>query len=127
MFTNSFLNRHFNNEKYQLSLITGDASFRRYYRLSCGVKTYIVMDSDPQVVNNTPYVELNPVFSKHGFILPTILNLDEQQGFFLLNDLGSTHLADLLQDAERKNLLPTVNYAKLTMGKCACDSTHEGF
>ena len=97
-----FLNRHFNNEKYQLSLITGDASFRRYYRLSCGVKTYIVMDSDPQVVNNKPYVELNPVFSKHGFILPTILNLDEQQGFFLLNDLGSTHLADLLQDAERK-------------------------
>jgi hypothetical protein len=97
-----FLNRHFNNEKYQLSLITGDASFRRYYRLSYGAKSYIVMDSDPKVVDNTPYVELNHVFSKCGFLLPTILNLDEQQGFFLLNDLGSTHLADLLQDTERK-------------------------
>ena len=97
-----FLNQHFNNEPYQLSLITGDASFRRYYRVSFGAKNYIVMDSDPQVVNNTPYVELNHLFAKHGFILPKIKNSDEQQGFFILNDLGNIHLADLLQDTERK-------------------------
>lgn len=98
-----FLNPHFNNEEYQLAAITGDASFRRYFRLNRGQDSYIVMDSDPQVLDNTPYIELNKVFSEHGFTLPKILHADEKQGFFLLSDLGNTHLADLLDDEERTN------------------------
>jgi aminoglycoside/choline kinase family phosphotransferase len=41
------------------------------------------------------------VFSQHGFKLPKILQADEKQGFFLLSDLGNTHLADLLGDEDR--------------------------
>ncbi len=59
------------------------------------------MDSDPDKLDNTPYVELNKVFSQHGFKLPKILQADEKQGFFLLSDLGNTHLADLLGDEDR--------------------------
>lgn len=98
-----FLTPHFNDEEYQLAAITGDASFRRYFRLNRGQDSYIVMDSDPQVLDNTPYIELNKVFSEHGFTLPKILHADEKQGFFLLSDLGNTHLADLLGDKERTN------------------------
>ncbi|MDN3378304.1 MULTISPECIES: phosphotransferase [unclassified Pseudoalteromonas] len=98
-----FLTPHFNDEEYQLAAITGDASFRRYFRLNRGQDSFIVMDSDPQVLDNTPYIELNKVFSEHGFTLPEILHADEKQGFFLLSDLGNTHLADLLDDEERTN------------------------
>ncbi|MGS0534730.1 aminoglycoside phosphotransferase family protein [Pseudoalteromonas sp. SaAl2] len=98
-----FLTPHFNDEEYQLAAITGDASFRRYFRLNRGQDSFIVMDSDPQVLDNTPYIELNKVFSEHGFTLPKILHADEKQGFFLLSDLGNTHLADLLDDKERTN------------------------
>ncbi|KPH62720.1 aminoglycoside phosphotransferase family protein [Pseudoalteromonas porphyrae] len=96
-----FLNPHFSDEEYQLAAITGDASFRRYFRLNRGQDSYIVMDSDPTKLDNTPYIELNKVFSEHGFKLPKILHADEKQGFFLLSDLGNIHLADMLEDKER--------------------------
>ncbi|MFY8283861.1 aminoglycoside phosphotransferase family protein [Pseudoalteromonas sp. SSMSWG5] len=96
-----FLNPHFKEDEYQLAAITGDASFRRYFRINTSDQSYIVMDSDPNKLDNTPYIELNKVFSKHGFKLPKILQADEKQGFFLLSDLGNTHLADLLGDEDR--------------------------
>ncbi len=96
-----FLNPHFKEDEYQLAVITGDASFRRYFRVNTGDQSYIVMDSDPDKLDNTPYIELNKVFSQHGFKLPKILQADEKQGFFLLSDLGNTHLADLLGDEDR--------------------------
>ncbi|MCF2915549.1 phosphotransferase [Pseudoalteromonas sp. Cn5-37] len=96
-----FLNPHFKEDEYQLAAITGDASFRRYFRVNTGDQSYIVMDSDPDKLDNTPYIELNKVFSQHGFKLPKILQADEKQGFFLLSDLGNTHLADLLGDEDR--------------------------
>jgi len=96
-----FLNPHFKEDEYQLAAITGDASFRRYFRVNTSDQSYIVMDSDPDKLDNTPYIELNKVFSQHGFKLPKILQADEKQGFFLLSDLGNTHLADLLGDEDR--------------------------
>ncbi|QLE08427.1 phosphotransferase [Pseudoalteromonas shioyasakiensis] len=96
-----FLNPHFKEDEYQLAAITGDASFRRYFRVNTSEQSYIVMDSDPNKLDNTPYIELNKVFSQHGFKLPKILQADEKQGFFLLSDLGNTHLADLLGDEDR--------------------------
>ncbi len=96
-----FLNPHFKEDEYQLAAITGDASFRRYFRVNTSDQSYIVMDSDPDKLDNTSYIELNKVFSQHGFKLPKILQADEKQGFFLLSDLGNTHLADLLGDEDR--------------------------
>lgn len=96
-----FINTHFSEQSCALNAITADASFRRYYRLNAENKSFIVMDSDPKKVNNVPYIALNKMFSEQGFLLPSIIYSDEQQGFFILSDLGSTHLADLLDDANR--------------------------
>ncbi|MEI8704665.1 MULTISPECIES: aminoglycoside phosphotransferase family protein [Pseudoalteromonas] len=96
-----FINTHFNTQPTLLSAITGDASFRRYYRLTCSNEHFIVMDSEPQKVNNAPYISLNKVFTEQGFLLPKIIASDEQQGFFILSDLGSKHLADMLDDENR--------------------------
>jgi len=96
-----FINTQLNAKSHTLNAITGDASFRRYYRLNHDNKHLIVMDSDPQKVNNEPYISLNQVFVEQGFLLPTIIASDEKQGFFILSDLGSTHLADMLDDANR--------------------------
>ena len=96
-----FINTHFDAKPHSLVAITGDASFRRYYRLSCAGKAFIVMDSDPQKVNNAPYISLNKVFTDNGFLLPEIIASDEEQGFFVLSDLGNTHLADKLDEPNR--------------------------
>ncbi|MEL0641489.1 phosphotransferase [Pseudoalteromonas aliena] len=96
-----FINTHFNEQPTSLNVVTGDASFRRYYRLNCKGEHFIVMDSDPNKVNNAPYISLNKVFTEQGFLLPKIIVSDELQGFFILSDLGSTHLADMLGDTNR--------------------------
>lgn len=96
-----FLNNQLDTPFDDLKPITGDASFRCYYRFVCSNRQFIVMDSDPQKVNNAPYISLNNVFTKQGFLLPSIIASDEEQGFFLLSDLGSTHLADMLNDENR--------------------------
>jgi len=103
-----FINVQLNAKSHTLNAITGDASFRRYYRLNHDNKHLIVMDSDPKKVNNEPYISLNKVFTEQGFLLPSIIASDEQQGFFILSDLGSTHLADMLDD---KNKLTTEQVA----------------
>ncbi len=96
-----FINVQLNAKSHTLNAITGDASFRRYYRLNHDNKHLIVMDSDPKKVNNEPYISLNKVFTEQGFLLPSIIASDEQQGFFILSDLGSTHLADMLDDKNK--------------------------
>lgn len=96
-----FINNYTHEQTHTLTPITADASFRRYYRLEYKNKCFIVMDSNPKKVNNAPYISLNQVFTAQGFLLPKILASDEQQGFFILTDLGSTHLADMLEDKNR--------------------------
>ncbi|RJE75655.1 phosphotransferase related to Ser/Thr protein kinase [Pseudoalteromonas sp. MSK9-3] len=96
-----FLTQFFNGRPYQVDVVTGDASFRRYLRVYQGGTSYILMDSDPSKVNNDPFVELNACFSQAGLRVPEILATDMAYGLLLLNDLGSEHLADLLQSPHR--------------------------
>ncbi|MBQ4832884.1 phosphotransferase [Pseudoalteromonas sp. MMG010] len=98
-----FITKYFDGQAYELEAITGDASFRRYFRVATSTQQLIVMDSDPHKVNNLPYITLNKVFTKQGFLLPEILASDQEQGFFILTDLGQTHLADLLEDEHRED------------------------
>ena len=51
-----FITTHFGKQPDTLEAITGDASFRRYFRLTINNQHFIVMDSDPQKVNNAPYL-----------------------------------------------------------------------
>ncbi len=84
-----------------IELITGDASFRRYYRVGIEEHSFILMDSPPQKVDNLPFVELNQYFSGANLIVPRILSRDMALGYMLLQDLGSVHLADKLNDNDR--------------------------
>ncbi len=93
-----FLQPFFTGRPYRLEAITGDASYRRYFRVSSQNASWILMDSEPSRVDNHPYLALNQVFRKQGFILPEVVLRDDGKGLFLLSDLGSTHLADLLDD-----------------------------
>ncbi|ATC93669.1 aminoglycoside phosphotransferase family protein [Pseudoalteromonas tunicata] len=100
---NAFLSQQNFLADSQLVVITGDASFRKYYRITTAGQSFIVMDSNPDVVNNHPFIAYNRLFSTQGLRLPNILASDEQYGFFLLEDLGSVHLADLLASNQKIN------------------------
>jgi aminoglycoside/choline kinase family phosphotransferase len=68
--------------------VAGDASFRSYYRIFCGEKTFILMFAPPQFEDIYPFVAIDKFLVSHNFSAPKIFAIDEKNGFILLEDLG---------------------------------------
>ncbi|MCO7186890.1 MULTISPECIES: phosphotransferase [unclassified Pseudoalteromonas] len=98
----AFLHQYYNAVPEQVSALDGDASFRRYFRITHEQSRIILLDVAPEVGNVQAFVELNALFSKGAVRVPQIMAADCALGFVLLEDLGTEHLADRLdayQDA----------------------------
>jgi aminoglycoside/choline kinase family phosphotransferase len=78
-----------------------DASFRRYFRLTRGTDTYIVMDAPPDKETLAPFVDVAKMLAGIGLNVPIVLARDMQQGLLLLSDLGTRQYLDELA-AERE-------------------------
>lgn len=81
---------------FQLHLISGDASFRRYFRVVTDKASLITVDSPPQLVPIKPFVEMDKAFANAGLRVPEVIAADEAQGLMLLEDLGDIQLGMLL-------------------------------
>ena len=80
------------------SPLSGDASFRRYERLSCGNTSAILMDAPPTSENLRAYIGVARLLSKHGYSTPEILANDEAGGLAVIEDFGDdtyTRVLDL--------------------------------
>ena len=75
-----------------LTPLTGDASFRRYYRLQHAGRSYIVMDAPPEKEAMRPYLQIQHLLDDNQVLTPTVHFVDESQGFALLDDFGDTLL-----------------------------------
>jgi len=72
---------------------SADASFRRYFRVSCEGRTWIAMDAPPEREDSAPFVRIAGLMREAGLHVPEILAQDLSKGFLLLSDLGpSTYL-----------------------------------
>ncbi len=82
---------------FELEAASDDASFRRYFRLTAaGEKSRIVMDAPPDKEDCHPFVTLAEQLGSLGLHVPEVYAADFEQGFLLLEDLGSTHYLDVL-------------------------------
>lgn len=69
--------------------IAGDASFRRYKRLTqAGGAHAILMDAAPPREDVRPFIALTRHLTAHGFAAPRLMAHDVVHGFLLLEDLG---------------------------------------
>ncbi|WP_241546849.1 aminoglycoside phosphotransferase family protein [Thiohalobacter thiocyanaticus] len=75
---------------------SGDASFRRYFRLTDGESTRVVMDAPPEKEDSAPFVDIAARLQEAGVSVPGVLAQDLAQGFVLLADLGHTLYLDAL-------------------------------
>jgi aminoglycoside/choline kinase family phosphotransferase len=83
---------------------SADASFRRYFRLTRGADTYIVMDAPPDKEPLAPFVTVAQALIGIGLNVPVILARDAARGLLLLSDLGTRQYLDELAaglDVER--------------------------
>ncbi|MCL1070371.1 aminoglycoside phosphotransferase family protein [Shewanella xiamenensis] len=94
---NQWLNRYFSYDVTPI-LISGDASFRRYFRVVARDASYIVADSPPALVPIAPFIALASSYAAAGLTVPKVITTDAEQGFMLLSDLGDTQLLSVLTD-----------------------------
>ncbi len=81
---------------------SGDASFRRYFRLDRGKGTFVVMDAPPGKEDCGPFMRIAGFLQQMGLHGPRVLEANTDQGFLLLTDLGSRqYLGELQHRPER--------------------------
>jgi aminoglycoside/choline kinase family phosphotransferase len=76
--------------------IAGDASFRRYDRLTRGGASTVLMDAPPPEEDVRPFVAVAGLLRAAGLSAPAILAADERRGLLLLEDFGDDTYARLL-------------------------------
>ena len=82
--------------------VSGDASFRKYYRFSSKHQSsqkaisLIAVDAPPKHENNDAFIHLSKLLAEHAMPVPLIKHLSTQQGFFILTDFGDQLLLDQL-------------------------------
>ncbi len=85
--------------------IAGDASFRRYERITAGQRNAVLMDAPPEKEDTRPFTSVAEFLLAQGYSAPAILARDTAQGFLLLEDLGDDLFsrvlaADIQQEEE---------------------------
>jgi N-acetylmuramate 1-kinase len=82
-----------------------DASFRRYFRVTRGEDTYIVMDAPPEKESLGPFLSVAKILLGMGLNAPVVLAKDAQRGLLLLSDLGRRQYLDELGSVEAADRL----------------------
>jgi aminoglycoside/choline kinase family phosphotransferase len=107
----ALLQRWFNQrfpEGSQLEMISGDASFRRYFRGEVERVSYILVDAPPQQEDSSRFLEIQEQLISHGVRVPKIIATDLSNGFMCLQDFGDTLLWTKLKQARQLGELALV-------------------
>ncbi len=89
----------------QLAMMAGDASFRRYFRVSTATASYVAMDAPPEKENNCqPFIAIAQSLRQQGLQTPAIMASNLEQGFLLLSDFGDRLYLHELADHNAEQL-----------------------
>jgi len=115
---NHWLGQALGLPRYDIAPASSDASFRRYFRISFGGETRIVMDAPPDKEDSRPFVRIARALHGIGLNVPQILAEDLAQGFLLLSDLGSEQYLSALNADSVGRLYGDAMGALLTLQAC---------
>ena len=93
-----WLNRLFGDGHYTINRLGGDASFRRYYRLHCRRKTFLLMDAPPDKEDCYRFIDIGARLSAVGIKTPVIHRANMESGFLLLEDFGDQSYYHAISD-----------------------------
>lgn len=90
--------------RWDMEPLTGDASFRRYFRLTLHSETlsYMLMDAPPDREDCRPFLQIADLLRDHGVPAPRISAVDLDQGFMMLEDFGDSLYLPALTAARRQ-------------------------
>ncbi|MCG7898083.1 MAG: phosphotransferase [Candidatus Thiodiazotropha lotti] len=103
---------------YSFEPASGDASFRRYFRIGVGDGSYIAMDAPTDKEDTKPFIQVANAFERIGLNVPHIHAMNLEQGFLLLEDLGDVLYLDRLNPQTVDRLYGDALAALVTLQAC---------
>jgi aminoglycoside/choline kinase family phosphotransferase len=107
---------------FRIEPASEDASFRRYFRVTCDERTCIAMDAPPDKEDMRPFVYVSGIFHDIGVHAPELLTVDVDKGFILLADLGTQLYLDVLSTENVDRLYGDALGALLVIQACGPNS-----
>jgi hypothetical protein len=83
-------------QDWRLESVSGDASFRRYFRVTSHNLSWIAVDAPPEKENSGSFVAIAKAWEPLAIHCPVVHAADLEKGFMLLSDLGDTLYLDEL-------------------------------
>jgi N-acetylmuramate 1-kinase len=104
--------------------LPGDASFRRYCRLTRGGTATMLMDAPPPQEDVRPYLAVARHLRALDFSAPAILAAEEDSGLLLIEDFGDGTFTRLLAKGESARALYEMAIDVLIALHCRFDAAH---
>ena len=115
----------FSGHQVRIEPASGDASFRRYFRVDIGEQTFIVMDAPPDKEDTRPYIKIAAWLHDMGLSAPEVLQHNEESGYYLLTDLGTEqYLAHLTTSSVDELYRDAIDALLLMQAKGKAYATH---
>ena len=89
---------------YEISIASADASFRKYYRLTRGDKSFLLMDASLEKESLAPFLNVTKRLAHAAVNVPKIYEQDLKKGYLIIEDFGNTHLLSQLTQENFKEL-----------------------
>ena len=88
---------------YKLKKISGDASFREFYRLKKGKKSSIIVKSNKEKFKNLiTYIVVNNILKKHSIKVPKLISNHYKNDIIEISDLGEKSFYDFIKKKKNK-------------------------
>lgn len=98
-----------------ITVASTDASFRQYYRVESGGKSWIVMDAPPEKEDCKSFIEVSEAFLDMELNVPEVYMRNLNHGFLFMTDFGSTCYLDALNKSNADSLYRDAMAALLTL------------
>ena len=96
--------------KYKIRKISGDASFREFYRVKSKKKTSIIVFAKKEKFKNLiVYSVVNDILNKHKILSPKLIKNHYQDNMIEITDLGNQPFYEFIKNKKSK----LINYKKL--------------
>ena len=107
---------------FTLTIASADASFRKYYRLTKGSQTFIVMDSSLELDSLPPFLDVTQRLLDVGVNAPHIYERNLEKGYLIIEDFGSLALLDTLNRANFKRHYTNAIQTIVTMQEASVEN-----
>lgn len=117
-----WINQSTDFECKQLELVSGDASFRRYFRFLSNGQWIIAVDAPPKVEDCGRFVDVAHSYRIAGVNVPQVYAFDLENGFYCQQSFGDKQFANALNQTSCNELyqqalacIPAIQSCRATM------------